>query len=96
MRVLHLIGGGDVGGAKTHVLSLLAGLKGHAEATLVSFRAGPFSDEAEEKGIDTVVVYDSHSDPDRAAINALADGYAESFSALADRMKNGGETHEEI
>ncbi len=56
MRVLHLIGGGDVGGAKTHVLSLLAGLKGHAEATLVSFRAGPFSDEAEEKGIDTVVI----------------------------------------
>ena len=56
MRVLHLIGGGDVGGAKTHVLSLLAGLKGHAEATLVSFRAGPFADEAAEKGIDTVVI----------------------------------------
>ncbi len=56
MKVLHLIGGGDVGGAKTHVLSLLAGLKGHAEATLVSFRAGQFADEAAEKGIDTVVI----------------------------------------
>ncbi len=26
MRVIHLISGGDVGGAKTHVLSLLQGL----------------------------------------------------------------------
>lgn len=56
MKVLHLIGGGDVGGAKTHVLGLLAGLKGHAEATLVSFREGGFADEAREKGIDTVVI----------------------------------------
>ncbi len=51
---------------------------------------------ARAAGLDTVVVYDAHSDPDRAAINALADGYIESFSALADRMKNGGKTHEEI
>ena len=56
MKVLHLIGGGDVGGAKTHVLGLLAGLKGRAEATLVSFREGGFADEARAKGIDTVVI----------------------------------------
>ncbi len=56
MKVLHLIGGGDVGGAKTHVLGLLAGLKGRADATLVSFREGEFADEAVEKGIKTVVI----------------------------------------
>ena len=26
MKIIHLISGGDVGGAKTHVLSLLQGL----------------------------------------------------------------------
>ncbi len=56
MRVIHLISGGDVGGAKTHILSLLDGLRRHTEVTLVSFREGPFSDEARELGIDTKVI----------------------------------------
>lgn len=51
MRVVHLIGGGDTGGAKTHVLNLLRELNKHIDAELVSFRRGEFSDEAEKMGI---------------------------------------------
>ncbi len=56
MKVLHLIGGGDTGGAKTHLLSLLSGLNKYIEADLVSFREGDFSDEAISLGIPTTVI----------------------------------------
>lgn len=56
MNIIHLISGGDVGGAKTHVLSLLAGLKETENVRLVCFTDGEFADEARELGIDTVIV----------------------------------------
>ena len=56
MKVIHLISGGDTGGAKTHVHSLLHGLEGHVELTLVCFTEGPFAQEARELGIPTVVL----------------------------------------
>lgn len=56
MKVIHLISGGDTGGAKTHVHSLLHGLEGHVELTLVCFMEGPFAQEARELGIPTVVL----------------------------------------
>lgn len=56
MKVLHLIGGGDVGGAKTHVLSLLSGLNRSITAELVSFREGGFADEAADLGIPTHII----------------------------------------
>ena len=34
MRVIHLIGGGDTGGAKTHVLNLLKELNQYIDAQL--------------------------------------------------------------
>ena len=40
MKVMHLISGGDVGGAKTHVLSLLQGLGKTEQVRLVCFREG--------------------------------------------------------
>ena len=43
MRVIHLISGGDVGGAKTHVLSLLQGLNQAHRVLLVCFMEGPFA-----------------------------------------------------
>ncbi|SMC42537.1 polysaccharide pyruvyl transferase CsaB [Papillibacter cinnamivorans] len=55
MKVLHLISGGDGGGAKTHVLSLLQMLSRTETVRLVCFREGPFSREAEELGIPTEV-----------------------------------------
>lgn len=55
MKVLQLISGGDTGGAKTHVHSLLVGLKDKAQVKLVCFMEGPFAQEARELGIDIQV-----------------------------------------
>ena len=56
MNVVHLISGGDVGGAKTHVLSLLQALNRTDYAHLVCFMEGPFAEEARELGIPTTVM----------------------------------------
>ena len=56
MKIIHLISGGDTGGAKTHVLSLLRGLnQGDDTAQLVCFREGEFAQEARELGIPTAI-----------------------------------------
>lgn len=51
MKVIHLISGGDSGGAKTHVLSLLQNLAKTVEVEMVCFMEGPFTQEAREMGI---------------------------------------------
>lgn len=56
MKVIHLISGGDSGGAKTHVLSLLQNLGRTIDVDMVCFMEGPFSQEAREMGI-SVEVY---------------------------------------
>ena len=56
MKVLHLIGGGDVGGAKTHVLSLVKGLGRYIDVKIISLRPGMFADEAKQLGIDIETV----------------------------------------
>ena len=56
MKVIHLISGGDSGGAKTHVLSLLQNLNKTITAQLVCFRDGPFAEEARSMGIPTVIM----------------------------------------
>lgn len=56
MKVVHIIGGGDTGGAKTHVLYLLNELSRHIQVKLICLRPGVFADEARDMGIDTSVV----------------------------------------
>ena len=56
MKIMHLISGGDVGGAKTHVIGLLEELNKGNEVELVCFMDGPFAREALEKGIRTRVL----------------------------------------
>lgn len=56
MKVIHLISGGDSGGAKTHVLSLLSELNKSITAQLVCFRDGPFAEEARSMGIPTEIM----------------------------------------
>ncbi len=58
MKVIHLISGGDSGGAKTHVLSLLQNLNKSITARMVCFRDGPFADEARALGIPTDIMSD--------------------------------------
>ena len=48
MKVITLISGGDSGGAKTHVHSLLQNLSRTIEVTMVCFLEGPFAQEARE------------------------------------------------
>ena len=56
MKIIHLISGGDVGGAKTHVLSLLHGLTQTHTIQLVCFMEGEFAQEARELGIATKII----------------------------------------
>lgn len=56
MKVIHLISGGDTGGAKTHILSLLQNLGRVITVQLVCFRDGPFAEEARQLGIPTEVM----------------------------------------
>lgn len=56
MKVIHLISGGDSGGAKTHVLGLLQHLNTSITAQLVCFRDGPFAEEARAMGIPTEIM----------------------------------------
>ncbi len=56
MKIIHLISGGDVGGAKTHVHLLLQGLKKTEHVKLVCFTDGPFVQEAVALGIPTEVI----------------------------------------
>ena len=65
MRIMHVMGGGDVGGAKTQIMNTVTGLNRNNDVMLISFRAGPFADEARERGIDVRVI--ERHNPFRAA-----------------------------
>lgn len=73
---MHVMGGGDVGGAKTHIMNMVTGLTRRNEVMLVSFRAGPFADEARERGIDVRVI--ERHNPFRAARGCVS--WSTSFS----------------
>ncbi|MDO5331255.1 MAG: polysaccharide pyruvyl transferase CsaB [Bacillota bacterium] len=56
MRIMLLAGGGDIGGGKTHILSLAKELSKTNDVLLLSFRKGSFADDSIAMGINTVVV----------------------------------------
>lgn len=58
MRILLFAAGGDIGGGKTHILSLAKELTSDDELRVLSFRRGVLSREAKSMGIDTVEVDD--------------------------------------
>src|SRR5690606_9702381 len=55
MKVLHLISGGDTGGAKTHVISLIKELNKLIDAKVICFIEDIFYYDALEAGIDIEV-----------------------------------------
>lgn len=55
MKILHLIRGGDSGGAKTHIFTLLDELKKYAECEVVCLIPGVFYREILEKDIKTTL-----------------------------------------
>lgn len=72
MKVLHLISGGDTGGAKTHIINLLCGLKDKVDVKLVCFIKGPFADDLKKHGIDVHVI-EQKSRFDFSVVNKLKD-----------------------
>ena len=56
MKVLHLIRGGDKGGAKTHLFTLLDELKKYIDCKVVCLIPGVFYQEILEKDIETVLI----------------------------------------
>ncbi|WP_458863251.1 polysaccharide pyruvyl transferase CsaB [Acidaminobacterium chupaoyuni] len=56
MKIMHIAGGGDRGGAKTHILALCSHLQKTNELKLVSLRHGEFAEDALKTGIDTVSI----------------------------------------
>ncbi|MBQ2864921.1 MAG: polysaccharide pyruvyl transferase CsaB [Clostridia bacterium] len=57
MKVIHIAGGGDRGGAKTHIISLCSHLAKSCELILVSLRSGDFAESAEKAGIKTKTIF---------------------------------------
>ncbi len=70
VKVIHLISGGDTGGARTHVYSLLKYLGQIIDVQLVCFRGGDFADGAAALGIPTMVL-DGGFLPNLAALKKL-------------------------
>lgn len=73
MKILHLISGGDTGGAKTHVLTLLTRLKKiGVEVELLCIMEGVFTKEATELGI-PVTIFPQKKRYDLKALKKIKD-----------------------
>ena len=55
MKVLHLISGGDTGGAKTHIINLLTELDKIMDVKIICFLKGDFFHDLKGKGINIEV-----------------------------------------
>ncbi|HZH93030.1 MAG TPA: polysaccharide pyruvyl transferase CsaB [Tissierellaceae bacterium] len=70
MRVLHLISGGDTGGAKTHIIALLKGLNKEMDAQIICFIEDTFYDDVVKAGI-PIKVFKQKSRSDLTIIGRL-------------------------
>ncbi|WP_130864171.1 polysaccharide pyruvyl transferase CsaB [Bacilliculturomica massiliensis] len=61
MKIMLFAAGGDIGGGKTHILSLAKELSADNELLLLSFRKGVLANEAREMGLNTVDMDNSWS-----------------------------------
>lgn len=56
LKVLHLISGGDTGGAKTHIFSLMKGLKNLADTKIICFIKDSFYLDAVKQNINIEII----------------------------------------
>ena len=70
IKVLHLISGGDTGGAKTHIFSLMKGLKNLVDARIICFIKDSFYDEAKDLGYN-IKVFPQKSRADMSVVKKL-------------------------
>ncbi len=72
MKVLHLISGGDTGGAKTHIISLIKGINKLIDAKIICFIEDTFFYDTKAAGID-IEVFEQKSRSDMSVVSRLAD-----------------------
>ncbi len=72
LKALHLISGGDTGGAKTHIFSLMKGLQGNVQAKIICFIKDSFYEDALEAGIDIEVIPQKRRS-DMSVVDKIAD-----------------------
>lgn len=60
MNIIHIMSGGDIGGAKTHIMSLVSQLTKSNDVLLISLREGAFVREARAEGINVQAVDNSN------------------------------------
>ncbi len=72
MKILHMISGGDTGGAKTHVFALLGKLKKRADVTVVCFMKGVFWDELQQIDVKSELI-PQKSRFDMSVVNRLCE-----------------------
>lgn len=72
MKILHLISGGDTGGAKTHVLSLIDKLSKDVSIKLICFIEDQFYEDGKSMGLD-IEVYNQKNRFDFTVIERLKD-----------------------
>lgn len=72
LKVLQLISGGDTGGAKTHIFSLMEGLSGLIDTKIICFIEDTFYQDAIKKGINIEVIPQKRRS-DMSVVNKIAD-----------------------
>lgn len=72
MKVLHLISGGDTGGAKTHIISLIKGIDKLIDVKIICFIEDTFYYDAKDAGIN-IEVYKQKNRSDMSVINRLVE-----------------------
>jgi glycosyltransferase involved in cell wall biosynthesis len=72
LKVLHLISGGDTGGAKTHISALLKGLNTMIDASIICFIEDTFYEELHKAGV-PIKVFKQKSRSDLSVIKRLTD-----------------------
>lgn len=70
MKVLHLISGGDTGGAKTHLISLMKGLNKKIDAKVICFIEDTFFYDLKKEGIN-IEVFEQKGRGDLSVVDRL-------------------------
>ncbi len=81
MKVLHLISGGDTGGAKTHVFALMDALVKKIDVKLVCFMKGVFYDELKKMPVDSELI-EQKSRTDMSVLTRLCEIIDEGYDII--------------
>ena len=81
MKVLHLISGGDTGGAKTHVFALMNALANKIDVKIVCFMKGVFYDELQSIPVESELI-EQKSRMDMSVCDRLIEIISEGYQVI--------------